>query len=270
MNSSSRSSGFTLIEVLIVSVLLFFLSMTLFQTIRMTVSAKEDIDQKTEVTQGARAAFSLIERDLKAVFYVTAEDLGWSIVRPPNLPADQTWVPPPKPLPVTIFQGQAGEVFMTSRTHQRLSVDSPENDQHFVTYQLHDKDLIRAESLRAVSLSDREDPARFHQFTILENVKSFKLSYYDIKTEKWLDSWDTEKAEMKDRLPDAIKFEIEYQPEDKSGNKRHTVGPMSIATIVRPTESIFKKLPVPLPGAPGQAPGGRPGGQDAKADGGSP
>lgn len=256
--TTGPQQGFTLIEVLIVTVLLFFLSMGLFSSVRETVKTKEDIDQLSEVLQGARAAFSLFDRDMKSAFLVLPEDLGWNPKRPATLPASQPWAPPPRPIPVTIFQGSGQEVFFTARTHQRLFVDAPENEQQFVTYQLHEGELVRAESLRAISLKDREDPSSFHQFVLLTQIKSFKLSYYSRKQDQWLDTWDTERAETKDILPDAVKIELEYLPEVSKQNIRRKLEPIQIATVIRPSEALYK---TPLatnasgnpqnPGAPG-------------------
>ncbi|MBS1984755.1 MAG: hypothetical protein JST16_11340 [Bdellovibrionales bacterium] len=235
-SSPTPNSGFTLLEVLLVSLLLFFLATTLFQVVRATISAKEDIDQKTEILQGARAALSMMERDLRAAYLVTTEDLGWYPVTPKS---DGTIPAPVKPTPVTIFQGHESDVFFSTRTHQRLYVDAPENEEHFVTYQLSNDELIRAESARAVSLFDRENPDKFHQFKLLGGVKSFKLSYWDDKNDRWGDKWDTDGTDTKDTLPPAVKIYLEFLP-DPPANSRRKVEIMKLTLIVRPVEAVLK------------------------------
>lgn len=247
----SPSAGFTLIEVLIVSLLLFFLAATLFQSVRATVGAKEDIDAMTQQSQTARASLSLIERDIAAAYLTLPEDLGWDATRPTNLPAGEEWIPPVRPANVAIFQGKANEIFMSSRTHQRLSQDSREDEEHFVTYQLDGDELIRAESKRAVNLYDREDPSKFRDFTLLKKVSNFVLSYWDKPQEKWLDSWDSE-GEQKDRLPDAVKIHIEYAPDIDETSRRRKPEKVVLETAVRPPEAVFHFLAKPQTGAAGQ------------------
>lgn len=235
-----KRAGFTLLEVLLASLLLAFLALTLFSTVRETLLVREDIDLKTETLQTARASFTLLERDIRAAYFLTPEDLGWNPKQPADWPKDQPWVAPPRPAAVTIFQGKNNEVFFNSRTHQRLSVDSPENEEHFVTYQLHGDELVRAESARAVNIYDREDPDRFHQFIVVNHVKTFKLTYYDSRAERWQDDWDTEKPEFKERLPDAVKIEMEFSPDEENSSARRKPKPIKIASVVAPAYSTFK------------------------------
>jgi prepilin-type N-terminal cleavage/methylation domain-containing protein len=238
--------GFTLLEVLIVSVLLFALAITLFQTVKSTVTAKEDIDGRTEILQGARAAVSLIDRDLRTSYLTSPDDFGWDPKPPTDWPTGQPWAPPPPPLPITIFQGRAGEVFFTARTHQRTTSDAPENESHFVTYQLKGSQLVRGESTRAVSLYDREDPKRFKDFVLLDEVKRFDLKFWDRKSEKWLDSWDTDTPEFANRLPTAVDIAIEYMP-DVADTARRKVESVTLRTSVLISEDAFRESAQPPP-----------------------
>jgi hypothetical protein len=123
------------------------------------------------------------------------------------------------PAPITIFYGKENEIFFSSRSHQRLAANVPENEQHFITYQLQDKKLVRAESARAVNLYDREDPSRFRSTVLLDRVNALKFRYYDIRTSNWVDSWDTESATYKDRLPGAVEIELTIAPLVEEGEK---------------------------------------------------
>lgn len=232
----SARSGMTLLEVLIVTVLLTFLAFATFQSVRSTIRVKEEIDQKTEMLQESRAALAVMDRDLRSAFYLTAHDLGWAPVQTqPDEPK------PSIPVPVTIFKGESRYLFFSANSHQRMSADSPENEQHFVTYQLNQDELIRAESVRALSIKDRESSATadYKQFALLNKVKKVTFSFWDTKTDQWTDAWDTEKPENLDTLPGAVKIEIEYQPEIASGRRRidETV---KLSTAVRIVQTAFK------------------------------
>ena len=66
---------------------------------------------------------------------------------------------------------------------------------------------------------------------LLDHVLSFKLSYWDdskaeltINDDGWVDEWDTEHTDYKNRLPSRVKIEIEI--EDPLGSDK----PMLIST----------------------------------------
>jgi len=259
----SQKTAMTLLEVLIVLVFLSFLSITTFQSLRGIMGAKQAVDQKSELMQELRAVSGIMERDIRAAFFFKVEDFVWEpVTKNPNDATAPPVPPPPRPLSPSIFQGTNNYIFFSSRSHQRLSGDSPENEMHFVTYQLYQSDLIRAESPRAVTLRDREDPKGFRQFVLLNNVKSVEFKFWDSKKEGWVDSWDTDKADYSERLPSAVKITIEYQPETPP-NARIKVELSKFETAVRISEEAFKSdthakaptTPGPTPN-PSPSPGG--------------
>jgi len=236
--SKSLEAGFTLIEVLLVSVLLAFLGMATFSAVRGTLRAKEDIDQRTEIVQSQRAVVAILERDLRTATFSVAEDLVWEPITPK---VDDPNPPPPavKPLPVTIFQGKAAELFFSGKSHQRMSSDAAENEQSFVTYQVHESQLIRAESRRAASLFDRDDPDKFDKLVLLNNVKRIEFKFWDKRTERWTDSWDTERADTLGILPLAVQINIEFMP-DVEDTARRKVELVKVSTSVALTEPMFR------------------------------
>lgn len=219
-NNPSKSvnlrSGFTLLEVLLVSVLLFFLALTTFSAVRSTFRTKTAIDERSSRLQPARAVLGILERELRNAFFYTPEDLIWFPTRPRRPNEDVAPPPPPRPAVVTIFKGKKNEVFFTSNMHQRSSANVPQNEQSFVTYQLVGDELVRAESSRAVAAWDREDESKFRKLTVLENIKRFELSYYDSKKGDWVEQWDSESVDQKDRLPEAVEVSLEYTPEENT------------------------------------------------------
>ena len=235
-----KNQGFTLIEVLIVTLLLFFLAIATFYSVRSTVEVKEIVDQKTELLQESRAILSLLERDVRLAFFVTAEDFLWKPITKPANPEDPPLPPPPKPLPVTIFVGKPEELFFSSRSHQKMSSDSPENEQHFITYQLLSGKLVRAESARAVSLKDRESPANFRSQEVMENIQKLKFSFWDGRRSSWVETWDTERVDNQNILPLAVKVELEYKPTPRDPADIDKVESIRISTAIRITEAAFK------------------------------
>lgn len=244
-------SGFTLVEVLIVLILLFFLAFSTFTSIRATFRNKEDIDKRTEYLQEGRAVLAILTRDIRLAYLVRPVDFGWFPIK--KMPDGSGDAPPAVTPPVvTIFQGKSNEIFFSARSHLRTLEDSAENESHFVTYQLGSGDsLIRAESKRAVSVKDRESPDQFSKQVLLEGIKTFKLEYFNPLTEKWEDSWDSEKGDMEGALPETVRLELEYLPKlpETARSKPKNV---FIKTHIRILETVFRdwsyknELPAPL------------------------
>lgn len=235
MKNLQSQQGFTLIELLLVSFLLAMLALATFSTVRGAIQTKETIDKKSETLQSARAVLSMLDKDIRAAFFLRAEDLRWRPARPP---ANTVYPPAQRPRSVSIFQGKASEIFFSSGSHQRMSADVPENEQHFVTYQLSGSELLRGETSRAVRVEDREDTSKLKQFTLLNNVKTLKFDYYDLKSEKWVETWDTEGSEQMERLPFAVKIQLEYEPDVQSSEKEKET--IKISTVVKILEASFR------------------------------
>lgn len=233
----NSQNAFTILEFLLVAFLLVLLAMTTFNSVRDTIRTKEMIDYRTENLQSARAVLSLIDRDIRAAFFVKAEDLTWRVAKPTK--PDVVYPEPIKPRTVTIFQGKTTEIFFSAGSHQRMSVDVPENEQHFVTYQLNGSELIRGETSRATRVEDREDTPQFRQFTLLTKVKSLKFEYFDLKRDKWVEAWDTESADYFERMPIAVKVTLEYTPEVENVDDK-TKETVSISTVIKILEAGLK------------------------------
>jgi len=236
---NSGQEGFTLLEILIVTLLLAFLAIATFSSIRMVLRDKAVVDFESEALQEARAVLAVIERDIAAAYLERYEDLGWN---PTPKSEDPNEPPPPqgvKPTPITIFQGKANDVFLSARSHQRMAEDSPENEFHFVTYQMEGQKIVRAETERATSIKDRESQDRLKQFILIDHVKSLKFSYWDPRSERWEETWDTEKSETQDLLPEAVKIELEYEPEITRSDGKKVEG-QKISTVIRITEAALR------------------------------
>jgi type II secretion system protein J len=236
-------AGFTLIEVLLVTFLLFLLSYATFSSVRSTMATKEDIDATTEILQSNRALMALLERDIANVFYITADDLGWSpiIKRPTRVdPSAIPEPPPPKPAPTTIFQGRADELLMSTRTHQRMNADMPENEQAYVRYRIEQRKLVREESHRVLNKEDLADPKQYVESPIVDDVERLEFKYWDLARNDWADSWDTNGAETLDVLPAAVQVTLVYKPERSDAGDQENK-PVELKSIFVITQKILKE-----------------------------
>jgi type II secretory pathway component PulJ len=254
MKKSLNKKGFTLIELLLVTVLLFTLAYATFMTIRSTMAVKRSIDNRTETLQSGRALIELLDRDLRNVFFIDANDLGWNdravmeALEREGEGGGEEYLepPPPKPIPVTIFQATRNELLFSSRSHQRMSADSPENEQHFVRYRVQGKELIREESFRAISKDDIGDSKQWREFVLLEELQQIEFSFWNARSQRWDDRWDTNSSENLDSLPPAVKIKVKYTPEVLAEGD-DAMRDVEYETIVRLTQHIFKRGPLKHP-----------------------
>ncbi len=257
MKRRKSSGGFTIMEILLVVLLLFYLVYTTFTTVRELLDSKLRIDYRTDMGQVSRSLWSVMDRDLRSAFYLTAEDLGWNPMPLTQKEIQDGVAPPVKPIPQTLFQGTRDQLLFSTRSHQRMSQDVPENEQHFVRLLVEREALLREESLRAISRDDISSEKNFRKFTLVEAVSSLEFEYYNPERDRWEEVWDTNKAETLDRLPGAIRFKVVFTP--KSDDPEAKPVPVTVESTVRITQRIYKEGPFAMPSQqkPQQAPGQR-------------
>ena len=136
----------------------------------------------------------------------------------------------------TGFLGTSERVDLTRRGCVRMFRNEKVGDQSEISYYL--KDMRNSDGDLATYLVRREQAPINDDFTrggtilpLLDHVLSFKLSYWDdakaeltISDDGWVDEWDTEHTDYKNRLPSRVKIEIEI--EDPLGSDK----PMLIST----------------------------------------
>ena len=45
-------------------------------------------------------------------------------------------------------------------------------------------------------------------YTIMDNVSALQFQYWDDKTGKWVDDWNSDNGEFRDRFPQAVKVRL--------------------------------------------------------------
>ncbi len=238
----NSKSAFTLLEILLVLVLLSFLSYSVYYSVKMTTKAKESVESRTETLQEFRSAFGILERDIRNTFYATPDDFGWYPHPPNSDPLKYVPPVPQKPLPLTVFQGKENTLLFSTRTHQRLSANAPENEEHFVFYTLKEGALIRSESKRAISKTDRENPEDFRSFVLIEKVVSLKFTFWSPRQGQWISEWDSDKTETLNKVPEAVKIELRFTPEYESEKGGRKSKELTLVTAVRLPEALYRNI----------------------------
>lgn len=243
-------SGMSLLELMLVTVMLAFIALGTFNTVRGTFRVKRKVDYKTELLQEFRAVISLMDRDLRATFFVTPEDFIWEPRRRQQnedngnndqYSSEQERAFAQKPNPITVFQGTKNNLFFSAKSHQRRSANALENNQHFVLYQMKNDQLIRSESMRAINLEDRENEDVYRSFVLLNKVKDINFTYWNNKSQRWDDKWNSENKEQLNLVPDAVKIEITYSP-DVPKELQKEIKDKKIITAIRLPEADFRNI----------------------------
>lgn len=241
---NSYRSGFTLLEILLVIALMGFIGFAVITSVRNITQTNERVQVKSAIQQEFRSAFGILERDIRSAFYSTAEDYGWfnrASTIDPNNPDAIPETPAVKPTPITLFQGKENMLFFSTRTHQRLSANSPENEEHFVFYELKEGELHRSESKRAIRVEDRQNPEEFRSFVLIDKVVSLKFSFWNPKQQRWVPDWDSEKSEFLNHVPEAVKIEIKFTPEFAT-EKGSAGNELTLITAIRVNEAGYRNI----------------------------
>lgn len=278
---SEKSSGFTLLEVMVALAIMAVLSLMTTQAIRAGLANKtlvaSEIDREAKLTDALR----IIRSDIAAAFHyqdvfckmeneinappASTPAPGAPPANPPPFGAPASATPKPCPPNYTGFIGNSDSLYFTTLSHVRTIRNAQESDQAKVGYFLRScrpvvsgannnkaasQCLFRASSPVLDSEIDQPGPSTL----LVENVEEFKLRYLGPEHQDFVDTWRTGRDGddvTKDKFPYAV--EITLTLHDKNDPKDRP----ATQTILAPLwfENNPKKSPSP---SPGQNPNGAP------------
>lgn len=212
--------GMTLIEVMVAVAILAAVMAAGWGSYIVATSHQQRMQEITERFHGVEQAVNRIVRDLSTAFITThGNDESQSEIRYQ-----------------TGFLGTSDRVDFTSMGYVRMFRDEKVGDQSEISYYL--KDMRNQDGEIETYLVRREQAPINDDFTrggtilpLLDHVLNFKLSYWDdskaeltLGDDGWVDDWDTEHSDYKNRLPSRVRIEIEI--EDPLGSDQ----PMIVST----------------------------------------
>ncbi|MBQ1925429.1 MAG: prepilin-type N-terminal cleavage/methylation domain-containing protein [Proteobacteria bacterium] len=197
--------GMTLIEIMIVVGLLAGVMAMGWGSYAVAVNHQQRMQDINTRLHGVEQAVNRIVRDMSTAFITKHGD-------------DETQT---EIRYKTGFLGDSERVDFTSMGYVRMFRDEKVGDQSEISYYI--RDMRDEEGNLVPHLVRREQAPINDDFTrggtilpLLDNVLSFKLQYWDdskadlaVKSDGWVDSWDTEHSDYKDRLPSRVRIEIE-------------------------------------------------------------
>jgi general secretion pathway protein J len=198
---AARRAGFSLVEVLVSVVILAFIGMLMYESIRNAGEAKEEIEISLDRVQAVRVALTKMVRDLSMAFLSKHKD------------------PQMGDKPRTLFKGARTKVAFTSLAHTRLVKHSKESDQCEISYWLKGGPQVRGEAIwrRESRRIDAEPLKGGPSLVLLDDVVRLELSYWDGKDctdDCWKDRWDTTQLDgMPERLPQRVRIRLTVKDE---------------------------------------------------------
>jgi prepilin-type N-terminal cleavage/methylation domain-containing protein len=239
------SSGFTLIEVIIVMVILVFISLGIYQLTTETYRLRESLAAEGEFHNSIRMAMDVVQRDVSAMFspILSRPEPAPSPSAAPNSPAsfqsqqelaalaasDQGktssfWLGATEKsgLRASRFVGTATKMSFISASHIRIYRDRPESDFAKVTYELVRSDykefpdtfaLLKIANPDAFDDDDRRSDKNAGRYLLLHGIKSLRFRYWrkdkDNGIGKWETSWDSDKEDFREKYPDKVEITLE-------------------------------------------------------------
>ena len=223
------TKGFTLLEVLLAVSLLGIISLSIFQSMSLSIRAKKSVVALNERYHEGRQVMRRITRELRMAFLRA---------QPPQETTEE------EPAVITRMEGEEDEIYFATTAHIRTRAEGKESDQAEVAYFLKRPDyetpyrsptLFRRESRRVDHRPDRGGQT----WPVVDGVKKFTLEYWDEKKEigdeAWQGSWDSDDNQL---LPSRIRITLELEREDS----RRTIlfSGQSAPRLRRPIQSIVE------------------------------
>ena len=205
--------GFTLIEVMISVAIIAGMGLIIQGTLRGALGAKNRVERKNELLRGVQVGISKMTGDLGCAFLANASLKGTETAYE------------------TGMKGGEDHLDFSTLGHFHYVENATDTDQVTVGYSLKKEgeysSLYRRESQR---LSEKIDEGGT-SFALIENIREFKLQYYDSSKEEWVSEWDTSQISVLGRLPRAVKIEIKVAELDETEEEPKVVREHSFTTI---------------------------------------
>jgi len=201
-----RNSGFTLLEVLISIALFSIIALTTIKQITLIRTTKDTAFKDIDAYSNARAALNIIENDIRQAFHVLYDDLGENAKQ--SLSKGES-------VSHTVFDGRKSEIIFTTLSHRNYFEGKRETEQTEISFFMQGSRQAKYSNLmkRESEIIDDNLYEGGSIFTLLENVVSLEFQFYDPKTQKWQDVWNSDSGAFRDKFPSAVKIKLQVAGE---------------------------------------------------------
>lgn len=184
------SKGFTLIEVMAVTLFLAIIGTYTWGYLRSTITTQRKIEERTTLQQTGISIITKLQDDISQVFFVESNQK------------------------MTFFQGGPNEIAFSTLSHDAPSPQDKESEEAEVYYTLEgDKDdpdgktqmLMRKEVPYLFNQQEKDD--QFQPIAVAKKILSLDFTYSDDGS-KFLNEWDTAGADHPNKLPKLVKIKL--------------------------------------------------------------
>jgi len=196
--------GFTLIETLLALAIFSMIAIATVRHIQQLQNTKAEAFRQIDLFDSVRAAISMIRSDLSQSFHVPYDDLGDEA---------KASVLQNQPVAHTIFDGRKKDLIFTSASHRLYYQGLRESEQTEISYFLQPRSTSKFPSLmkRESEFIDADLYQGGKVYTVLDNVVLLEYSFWDEKAGKWIDDWNSDNGEYRDRFPFAVRLKLTVQ-----------------------------------------------------------
>lgn len=193
--------GFTLLEILIALAIFSIIGITTVKHIQLILNTKNTALEDIETYDSIRAAIGILRYDLSQAFHVLLDDLD---------PEVKKSLARGNKIAHTLFDGRKNEIVFTSLSHRVYYAGVKESDQAEISYFLQQRKGSKYFSLmkRESGIIDDDLYQGGQVYGILDNVVSWEVKYWDDKNTKWVDDWNSDSGQFRDRFPFAVKIKL--------------------------------------------------------------
>ena len=201
--STRQQRGFTLIEVMIATLIFAFIAIATTEAIRRNRDSKERIDEDIDTYQAIRASFAILRKDFSNVYFLNESDFVPFGHRKTKTDADINKYRSIKPS----FIGTESAAHFTTLTNYRLYADQHESDQAEVSFYIekdkNDPSMLNLYRRQSPIIDEYPDEGG-SSYLLLEDLAAFKIRYFDVVKEQWSDSWDSRNEGHLGEIPEII------------------------------------------------------------------
>ena len=181
--------GFTLVEIMVVTLFLAIIGTYTWQYLRTTFNTQTAIEHKTSIQQTGISIISRLTDDLTQVFFVDSYQH------------------------LTMFKGTANELTFSSLSHDAANPTDRESDEAKITYALEDdkdsktqsKALTRKE-VPYFTLNTEKDEG-YEPLVVAHGIKDIDFKY-SIDGQKFVNEWDALGPDHLNKLPKLVKIGV--------------------------------------------------------------
>jgi general secretion pathway protein J len=222
--------GFSLFEAMVAISILAMIGLVSFGTVMRSMESRERATAITDRYGELRQALARMSQEMSQAFLSMHKDYS---------------DPRSRTLFTTRRSGGSTRLDFTSFSHYKYMADANECDENVLSYFIDTdaKEHTRKNLMRREKVRIDEHPEEGGRAQVLaHDVVDLAFSFYDAKTDRWEETWDSSSQDQRNRLPKYIKVIVTSQ--EPGGQK------LKLSTKTR----VFLKEAILIPGS-GFAPG---------------